>query len=73
MVLGSVGRGKGGGEARKNRKWQALVSDAELNPKGSADIYIYIYMCFFVFLLAPLKPCHNLQLLDIHIYIYVYR
>ena len=40
------GWGHGGGEVSRNRKWQALASDAELNPEGSADSLVCIGRAF---------------------------
>ena len=44
VVLGSVGRGKGGGEARRNTEWQASSGRVQdltrrSHPKGSADLF----------------------------------
>ena len=48
MVLGSVGRGKGGGVARRNREWQTLSIRRRSHPKGSADFKGMSMMCSIV-------------------------
>ena len=43
VVLGSVWRGKGGGEARENREWQTLSFRRRLKPQGVGG-YIETHM-----------------------------